>query len=88
MIIDIILFLILALCAFVIYKQDVTIQKQIDYIDTVEIKLLNNLHLIKEAMIQMKELDDKGGFQSDDEVGQIFNNIKDVIQMLESDINE
>ena len=88
MILNIILILIIVLLSFVVFKQDKTIAKQIDYIDTVEIKMLTNLQSTKDTLVKMNEIDDKGGFQSDDEVGQIFTNIKESITALERDINE
>tara|TARA_R110000851_G_scaffold37986_4_gene97759 strand:+ start:14271 stop:14537 length:267 start_codon:yes stop_codon:yes gene_type:complete len=88
MILNIILILLILLLSFVVFKQDKTIAKQIDYIDTVEIKMLTNLQSTKDTLTKMNEIDDKGGFQSDDEVGQIFTNIKEAITTLEKDINE
>jgi len=87
MILDIILICIIAFCGFIVYRQDQTIKKQIDYIDEVELKLLNNFKSISESHKRMKEIDQKGGFESDDEVGQVFTGIKDVIEDLEKDIN-
>ena len=88
MILNLILILVILICFFIIYKQDKTIAKQIDYIDTVEVKLLTNLESTKATLVKIEEIDDKGGFQSDDEVGQIFTNIKEAIQTLEKEINE
>ena len=87
MILEIILICIIALCGFIVYRQDQTIKKQIDYIDEVELKLLSNFQKISDSYTRMKEIDQKGGFESDDEVGQVFNGIKDVIENLEKDIN-
>ncbi len=87
MILEIILICIIAFCGFIVYRQDQTIKAQIDYIDQVEIKLLNNFKNVSEAHKRMKEIDQKGGFESDDEVGQVFTSIKDVIEDLEKDIN-
>ena len=61
--------------------------KQIEYIDSVELKLLNTFESIKKALDDIQEIDEKGGFESDDEVGQIFSNIKDVITKLDNEIN-
>ena len=88
MILEIILICIIALCGFIIYRQDQTIKRQIDYIDQIEIKLLTNFESISNSYKRMKEIDQKGGFESDDEVGQVFNGIKDVLEDLEKDINE
>lgn len=88
MILEIILICIIAFCGFIIYRQDQTIKRQIDYIDQIEIKLLTNFESISNSYKRMKEIDQKGGFESDDEVGQVFNGIKDVLEDLEKDINE
>ena len=87
MILEIILISLLMLSIFIIYRQDQTIKKQIDYIDSIELKLINNFELIKSSFTRMKEIDQKGGFESDDEVGQVFTNIKDVIEDLEKEVN-
>jgi len=87
MILEIILISLLMLSIFIIYRQDQTIKKQIDYIDSIETKLINNFEIIKSSFIRMKEIDQKGGFESDDEVGQVFTNIKEVIEDLEKEVN-
>ena len=87
MILEIILFVLLIFVSFLFYRQDKTISKQIEYIDSVELKLLNTFESIKKALDDIQEIDEKGGFESDDEVGQIFSNIKDVITKLDNEIN-
>ena len=87
MVLEIILFVLLVVLSFLFYRQDKTISKQIEYIDSVELKLLNTFESIKKALEDIKEIDEKGGFESDDEVGQIFSNIKDVITKLDNEIN-
>tara|TARA_B100000424_G_scaffold264132_1_gene252190 strand:- start:633 stop:911 length:279 start_codon:yes stop_codon:yes gene_type:complete len=87
MILEIILFVLLIIISFLFYRQDKTISKQIEYIDSIELKLLNTFESIKKALDDIKEIDEKGGFESDDEVGQIFSNIKDVITKLDNEIN-
>ena len=87
MILEIILFVLLIIISFLFYRQDKTISKQIEYIDSVELKLLNTFESIKKALDDIQEIDEKGGFESDDEVGQIFSNIKDVITKLDNEIN-
>ena len=54
MILNIILILLILLLSFVVFKQDKTIAKQIDYIDTVEIKMLTNLQSTKDTLTKMK----------------------------------
>jgi len=87
MILEIILISLLAVFIFMVYRQDQTIKKQIDYIDSIETKLINNFETIKSSFTRMKEIDQKGGFESDDEVGQVFTNIKEVIEDLEKEVN-
>ena len=87
MILEIILFVLLVFVSFLFYRQDKTISKQIEYIDSVELKLLNTFESIKKALEDIEEIDEKGGFESDDEVGQIFSNIKEVITKLDNEIN-
>ena len=84
MILEIILFVLLIIISFLFYRQDKTISKQIEYIDSVELKLLNTFESIKKALDDIQEIDEKGGFESDDEVGQIFNQIKTTVKQLES----
>ena len=87
MILEIILFVLLVFVSFLFYRQDKTISKQIEYIDSVELKLLSTFESIKKALEDIEEIDEKGGFESDDEVGQIFSNIKEVITKLDNEIN-
>ena len=90
MILDIVLAVILVFCCFIVYRQDQTIKKQIDYIDEIEIKLLNNLKNVSASYDMLKVADQKGGFESDDEIGTVFEGIKDAVndlnQLTEKDI--
>ena len=36
----------------------------------------------------MRVIDSKGGFESDDEIGVMFNSIKDIIKELKNDIEQ
>ena len=87
MILDILLSMLVLISAFIIYRQDQTIKRQIDYIDSIEVKLLNTFESIRDSYNKMKSFDDKGGFESDDEVGQVFKNIKETIEDLENEVN-
>ena len=42
--------------------------------------------MFKIAQEQMKTADSKGGFESDDEVGQVFTSIKNIISLLEGEL--
>ncbi len=87
MILEIVLVILLLIGGYIVYRQDQTIKKQIDYIDAIELKLLSSFNSITDTYNKMKSFDDKGGFESDDEVGQVFNNIKEVMEDLENEIN-
>ncbi len=76
------------LFGFIYYRQDKTIKEQIDYIDLLEQSLLRNLERIKTTYNVMQELDSKGGFQGDDEIGTIFKEIQSEIQNLNNDLEE
>jgi len=89
MIIGIIIGIVAAsLFGFMYYRQDKTIKEQIDYIDLLEQSLLRNLQRIKTTYNVMQELDSKGGFQGDDEIGTIFKEIQSEIENLNSDLEE
>jgi len=87
MILDIILLCIIIFCGFLYYRQDSIIKKQVDYINTLENAILKNIQSITRVHNKMKDIDSKGGFESDDEVGQIFHEIKAQIEELENEIN-
>jgi len=50
-----------------------------------ESKLLNDL---RKTLAEMRQIDTKGGFESDDEVGEVFKSLKDVIKELENKYGE
>jgi len=82
----IILILISSVFIFVFYKQDQTIKSQIEYIDELELKILDTLEKMSKTVEVMKTIDSKGGFESDDEVGQVFKGLYDEIKKLEEEI--
>jgi hypothetical protein len=53
----------------------------IDVVDTVREKILD-------VQVQLKEIDIKGSFEADDEVGFVFKEIKDLADDLTNTINE
>lgn len=87
MILEIILICIIVFCGFLYYRQDSIIKGQVDYINNLENAILKNIQSITRVNARMKEIDSKGGFESDDEVGQIFHEIKAQIEELENEIN-
>ena len=86
MIIDIILILIIIVLSFLFYRQDKVVKQQIDYTNDLEQTIINNYNSINSTFEKMKEIDQKGGFQSDDEVGQIFSGIRDELINLEKEM--
>ena len=82
MVLSIILGIVVLFLCFFYYRQDSTIKSQIDYINEMETKLLNTVTDVDSYLNKMKDIDQKGGFQSDDEVGQIFTGLKETIEDL------
>lgn len=82
MVLSIILGIVVLFLCFLYYRQDSTIKSQIDYINEMETKLLNTVTDVDSYLNKMKDIDQKGGFQSDDEVGQIFTGLKETIEDL------
>ena len=68
------------------YRQDSTIKEQIDYIDNLQNKVLYDYQKISECVEKMKIIDDRGGFQTDDEVGLIFKELEKTLIELEDEI--
>ena len=87
MVLDIILIIGILILGFLFYRQDVVIKKQIDYIESIERKMVDNYSKITNALATMKTVDSKGGFESDDEVGAIFKELKKIINELEKELN-
>jgi len=86
MILDILLIGMVLAISFLYYRQDAIIKSQIDHIDDLEKKHIQTYNEITQAYEKMKDIDSKGAFASDDEVGQIFTGIKDTIGELENEI--
>ena len=72
--------------SFLFYRQDKVVKQQIDYTNDLEQTIINNYNSINSTFEKMKEIDQKGGFQSDDEVGQIFSGIRDELINLEKEM--
>lgn len=48
------------------------------------VQFITKLELdLKKSFEQMKRIDSKGGFESDDEVGQVFKSLKNIIKQLD-----
>ncbi len=86
MILEIILVICVLSLSYLFYRQDRVIKGQVDYIDKIENKMLDSHKRLSDAYNAMKAADSKGGFESDDEVGQVFNQLKVIIQELEKEL--
>ena len=73
---------------FLYYRQDKIISNQNEYINSIENTLLQNYDSINKSLEKMKEIDGKGGFESDDEVGLIFRSLNDELNKLQREIND
>jgi len=84
----IILSILLAVCAFII----VNLLRKYDKMEETVLNLDDTLQYTKrkfnEALNSMRVIDSKGGFESDDEIGVMFNSIKDIIKELKNDIEQ
>ena len=83
MILSIILGIVVCLLGFLYYRQDKVIRDQSNYIDSLEKKLIKTINDIEAHSSKMRAIDSKGGFESDDEVGQIFKGLSETISDLE-----
>jgi hypothetical protein len=74
---------LIAIGAYLLLKRNAVLEKAVNeqrqYIDAISI-------LVANSDAKLKELDTLGAFQTDDEVGTFFNNLKE-IQTLISDFN-
>jgi alpha-N-acetylglucosamine transferase len=75
LIVSVILVLVLGYTTFNLYrkvaKQEDIIEYQVDYLRKVSL-------IIQESKVYINQLDEKGTFQSDDEVGTFFNFMKEI----------
>jgi hypothetical protein len=83
-ILSVILLVILVVAGFLIYnlynkvyRQEVIIESQIDY-------LRNVSNVIVESKLYIDKLDEKGIFRADDEVGVFFNFMKEIQENINS----
>jgi len=89
--ISIIVILILAgLCTYFIYRAYViagVLADTEEYISELEDMNDYMYNQIKKSYDEMKKIDYKGSFESDDEAGSTFNMLKEVIDNLEKEFN-
>ena len=77
-----ILVALLIICAYIINNLLVKVEKYED-ITQDQVRYLQNISdTIGESKRHLQNLDDKGVFQSDDEVGEFFNQMKEVQEQL------
>tara|TARA_R100001015_G_scaffold17132_1_gene9219 strand:+ start:5013 stop:5291 length:279 start_codon:yes stop_codon:yes gene_type:complete len=50
--------------------------------------IINLYKRFDDAYTQMKSADQKGGFESDDEIGQVFSQLKGIIEDLKNDLEK
>ena len=87
-VLTIVFILIVAILTYAIFnliKQTEQLEDQVSYyidiVDAVREKVLD-------VQVQLKEIDIKGSFEADDEVGFVFKEIKDLADDLTNTINE
>lgn len=68
---------------FIIYNLLRKLESAADMIDELIDEQFATIDRLKETFNNLKEIDSKGGFESDDEIGQTFQAIKDEIEKLE-----
>ncbi len=75
-------------CIAIIYN----LMRKVEELEDSVVEQYNESSRINETLqamqIQMLEIDSTGAFQSDDEVGAVFNQLKQVVDMEKEDINE
>jgi hypothetical protein len=81
-----VLVFVIVVMAFIIYKLNDKCDKLESYIgkmeDDYELTLMKLLEMYTEAHMRLLRVDKRGGFASDDEVGFIFNIIKNTVSDL------
>ena len=79
----IVLFIVIFIMGYVIWNLLRKFESQIDTVLELEDENYELKNAIKDSYDKMKEIDSKEIFESDDEVGQTFNLLKDVLQNLD-----
>lgn len=73
---------------YIVWNLLVKLEKYEQLIEIQETKLQYNLDKLIAMYVAMKEIDSNGAFESDDEVGTIFNDLKDTIEKNLKEIEE
>ena len=77
-----ILSLILVVCIFIIFNLLRKLEKIDDELTDLSMNMEEFIVSIKSAKATMEEIDSKGIFEKDDEVGTVFTGIKDLITQI------
>jgi len=81
-ILSIVLGVIILVLSYVIYNLNRKVIKQEDILEYQVGYLRNVSYLISESKIYVEQLDEKGTFRSDDEVGVFFNFMKEIQETI------
>lgn len=77
-----VIILIMIVIGYVIWNLLKKVEKLEEIINTQEEYITNFYDLVKQSELRIKEIDSKQLFQSDDEVGFFFNNLKTIQETL------
>lgn len=79
-----ILVLVILVCGYIIWNLSNKLQKAEDIIDE-QIEYLRKVSLtIQESNLYVNQLDEKGHFRADDEIGTFFNFMKEIQDLINS----
>jgi len=77
-----VLVIVILVLGYIIYNLNRKVIKQEDIIEYQVGYLRNVAYLINESKIYVEQLDEKGAFRSDDEVGVFFNFMKEIQETI------
>jgi len=80
--------LVLLTLGYIIWNLLKKLEKMEELLEAQDLKLQYNLDKLIAMYVAMKEIDTNGAFESDDEVGAIFNDLKDTIEKNLKEIEE
>jgi len=84
MILEIILGILMLVMSFAIFNLVRRLDALLDEIDKMEIESMDSADRIRRAIHSMREIDSKGGFESEDEVGSVFKALLYEVEKLEN----
>ena len=73
----------LIVCLYIIWNTLVKLESAEDLVDELTKEQFSTITRLKTTFNNLKDIDAKGGFEADDEIGQTFTAIKDEIEKLE-----